>query len=146
MRLDPESVRGYDNLGLAFDMMGLTGDARGAFTTAAALNRKATTPSPWPPHNLGFLLFRLQKFREAEVSLREALKYDAGFALAHYHLARALDSRGEDDAAISEYRAAAALDAKLAEPLYSLGLLYRRLGRAAEAGSALAEYKRRKPE
>jgi len=144
IRLDPDSVRGYDNLGLSFDMMGLTDEAQGAFAKAVVLNRKLPAPSPWPPHNLGYLLLRLQRYHEAEENLREALKYDPQFALAHYHLGRVLESEGQDDAAIVEYKSAAALDAKIAEPLYSLGRLYLRHGRAAEAESVLAEYKRRK--
>jgi tetratricopeptide (TPR) repeat protein len=144
IRLDPNSVRGYDNLGLSFDMMGLTDEAQDAFAKAVALNRKLAAPSPWPPHNLGYLLLRLQRFHEAEENLREALKYDPQFALAHYHLGRVLESEGQDDGAIVEYKAAAALDAKIAEPLYSLGRLYLRHGRTAEAESVLAEYKRRK--
>lgn len=144
IRLDPESVRGYDNLGLSFDMMGLTDEAQNAFARAVALNRKLATPSPWPPDNFGYLMLRLQKFPEAEQNLREALKYDPRFALAHYHLGRTLESEGHDDAAIVEYKSAAALDAKIAEPLYSLGRLYLRHGRAAEAQSVLAEYKKRK--
>lgn len=144
VRLDPGSVRGYDNLGLSFDMMGLTDEAQGAFEKAVELNRKLAAPSAWPPHNFGYLLLRLQKFREAEQYLREALKYDPRFALAHYHLGRVLESEDQDDSAIGEYKAAVSLDDKLAEPLYSLGLLYRRHGRDAEAASAFAEYRRRK--
>ena len=79
-----------------------------------------------------------------EENLREALKYDPKLALAHYHLGRVLESEGRDESAIDEYKSAAALDEKLAEPLYSLGRLYRRQDRTAEAESALAEYKRRK--
>jgi Tfp pilus assembly protein PilF len=87
---------------------------------------------------------RVQQFAAAEQDLREALKYDPKFALAHYHLARALENEGRSDAAIDEYKTAAALDVKLAEPLYSLGLLYRRRGQEAESATALAEYRRRK--
>ena len=144
IRMDPDSVRGYDNLGLSFDMMGLTDEAQNAFAKAVALNRKLATPSPWPPHNLGYLQLRLQQFREAEENLREALKYDSRFALAHYHLGRVLESEGQDDAAIDEYKSTAALDPNIAEPLYSLGRLYMRHGRTAEAESVLAEYKKRK--
>ena len=144
IRLDPNSVRGYDNLGLSFDMMGLTDEAQNAFAKAVELNRKLVTPSPWPPHNLGYLLLRLQRFHEAEENLREALRYNPQFALAHYHLGRVLESEGQDDGAIVEYKAAAAEDAKIAEPLYSLGRLYLRHGRNAEAESVLAEYKKRK--
>jgi tetratricopeptide (TPR) repeat protein len=141
---DPESVRGYDNLGLSYDMMGLSGDAQSAFTKAVALNRKLAAPSPWPPHNLGYLLLRLQKYHEAEENLREAVKYDPRFAEAHYHLGRVLEGQGRDDEAIAEYKSASSIDTKLAEPLYSLGLLYRRRGNQPEAEIALAEYKKRK--
>ena len=144
IRLDPNSVRGYDNLGLSFDMMGILDEAQGAFAKAVDLNRKLAAPSPWPPQNLGYLMLRLEKFHEAEEYMREALKYDPRFALAHYHLGRVLEHEANDDAAIVEYRSAAALDDKIAEPLYSLGRLYLRHGRAAEAESVLAEYKRRR--
>src|SRR5579863_7217793 len=103
IRLDPNSVRGYDSLGLSLDMMGLTDEAQGAFVKAVDLNRKLAAPSPWPPHNLGYLMLRLQRFNEAEENLREALKYDPRFALAHYHLGRVLEHQGQDDAAIAEY-------------------------------------------
>lgn len=142
--MDPSWVRGYDNLGLSYDMMGLTEEAQTAFAKAVLLNRNLPAPSPWPPHNLGYLRLRLQQFERAEEDLREALKYDPKFALAHYHLARVLESKDRSDAAIDEYKAAAALDVKLAEPLYSLGLLYHRRGREAESATALAEYRRRK--
>lgn len=142
--MDPSSVRGYDNLGLTYDMMGLTDEALAAFARAVTLNRQLATPSPWPPHNLGYLQLRLQQFDQAEANLREALKYEPKFALAHYHLARALEKEGRSDLAIQEYKSAAALNAKLAEPLYSLVLLYRRRGQDAEAASALAEYRKRK--
>ena len=144
VQLDPKSVRGYDNLGLCFDMMGMPDEAVEAFTKAVTLNRQQATPSPWPPHNFGALLLRLQRFHEAEENLRESLKYDPGFAMAHYHLGRVLENEAAADGAIAEYKKAAELDQKFAEPLYSLGLLYRRKGRAAEAGAAMAEYKKRK--
>ncbi len=144
VQLDPNSTRGYDNLGLCYDMMGLTAESAEAFEKAVTLNRKLASPSAWPPHNFGYLLFRLQRFPEAEQYLREALKYDPNFAQAHYHLARVLEKLKRDDAAIEEYKAAASLDGNTPEPLYSLGLLYRRPGRDDEAKRALAEYKRRK--
>lgn len=142
--LDPASVRGYDNLGLCYDMMGLPGEAQTAFSKAVGINRNLAAPSAWPPHNLGYLQLRQLQFHEAEENLRESLRYDPRFALAHYHLARTLENEEKNQAAIEEYQSAAALDATLAEPLYSLGLLYRRSGRIAEAESALAEYRKRR--
>ena len=142
--MDPTSVRGFDNLGLSYDMAGLTSEAQEAFAKAVALNRKLPHPSAWPPHNLGYLQLRLEQFEAAEQNLREALQYDPKFAMAHYHLGRALENLGRADPAIEEYKSAAAMDEKLAVPLYNLGLLYKKKGREAEAAAALAEYRRRK--
>ena len=144
VQLDPQSPRAYDNLGLSFDMMGRYEEARVAFEKAVEFNRRLSQPSPWPPHNLGDLLLRLEKPEEAEKALRESLQYDSRFAMAHFHLGRALEKEGRDAAAVDEYRAAISLDTSLAEPCYSLGLLYRRQKRAADANAAFAEFKRRK--
>jgi tetratricopeptide (TPR) repeat protein len=144
IRLDPESARAYDNLGLALDMLGHADEAREAFQKAVDFNRKLPQPSAWPPHNLGALLLRLQQPKEAETALREALRIDPRFAMAHYHLGRVLDEEGRDDEAIAEYRAATSMEPVVVEALYSLGLVYRRHERRGEAEAAFAEYKRRK--
>ncbi len=144
IRLDPESSRAYDNLGLALDMLGQADDARDAFVKGADLNRKLPHPSAWPPHNLGALLLRMQQLTESEEALREALRYDPKFSMAHYHLGRVLDADGRDDEAIAEYRAATSSNPVVVEAFYSLGLVYRRHDRNAEAEAAFAEYKKRK--
>jgi tetratricopeptide (TPR) repeat protein len=142
--LDPSSARGYDNLGLTYDMLGRNEEALTAFAKATDLNRKLSKPSPWPPDNMGYFQFRQQQYDAAEANLREALKYDPKFGPAHYHLGRVLEIKNLNDEAIEEYKAAAALDSKLAEPLYSLGVLYRKRGQDAESGAALDEYRKRK--
>jgi tetratricopeptide (TPR) repeat protein len=142
--LDPTSARAYDNLGLAYDMLGQSEEAREAFVKAVDFNRKLPNPSAWPPHNLGYLLLRLREPKEAENTLRESLKYDPRFATAHYHLGRTLEAEDRDNEAIDEYRLAVSLDPALIEPLYSLGVLYRRHNRSAEAEAAFAAYKKRK--
>jgi tetratricopeptide (TPR) repeat protein len=145
VRMDPGSARAWDNLGLSFDMLGEQAEAEKAFERAAELNRKLPSPSAWTPHNYGCLLFRMQKFPQAEKSLREALGYDPRFAQAHYYLGRVLEKLGRNEEAITELKTAADLDSTLAEPLYSLGLLYRRLGRLDESKLALEQYKKRRP-
>jgi tetratricopeptide (TPR) repeat protein len=143
--LDPASARAYDSLGLALDMLGQPEDARQAFLKSVDLNRKLAQPSAWPPHDFGSLLLRLQDLKEAESALREALRYDPAFAMAHYHLGRALEAQSRDSEAIEEYHAATLHDPVL-EAFYSLGLLYRRHGRGPEAEAAFAAYKKRKAE
>jgi len=142
--LDPASARAYDNLGLALDMLNQPEDARAAFLKAVDSNRKLAAPSAWPPHDLGALLLRLQQLKDAETALRESLRYDPRFTMAHYHLGRTLEAEGRDIEAIDEYRAATSHDPVVVEALYSLGLLCRRQGRGAEAEAAFAEYRRRK--
>ena len=57
---------------------------------------------------------------------------------------RALEAEGRDGEAMEEYRAAISHDPVVVEAFYSLGLLYRRHERGAEAEAAFAEYKKRK--
>ena len=142
--LDPAWARAYDSLGLALDMLGQPDEAREAFLKAVDLNRRLAQPSCWPPHNLGALLLRLQQLKEAENALREALRYEPGFTMAHYHLGRTLEAAGRDNDAIEEYRAATSHDPIVLEAFYSLGLLLRRHGREAEADAAFTEYRRRR--
>jgi tetratricopeptide (TPR) repeat protein len=144
IHLDPLSSRAYDNLGLTLDMLGEPEEAHAAMTKAVELNRKLAQPSGWPPHNFGALLLRLQRLPEAETALRESLRYDAGLAMTHYHLGRVLDAEGRDSEAIEEYRAATSANPPVVEAFYSLGLVYRRNDRTAEAEAAFAEYKKRK--
>ena len=144
VRKDPTSARAFDNLGLSLDMLGRTDEALTALIKATGLNRKLASRSPWPPHNLGYLFFRLQRFQEAENNLRESLRYDSRFALCHYHLGRTLESQGRGEEAMVEYHSAGALDPLLAEPLYSLGRLYQLHDRPAEAEKAFAEYRKRR--
>jgi len=142
IRLDPESSRAYDNLGLALDMLGQTDEARQAFEKGVQLNRKLPEPSAWPPQDLGALLLRMQQFKEAEAALREALRYDSEVPMAHYHLGRTLEAEDRDNEAIEEYRAATAGPTPVVEAFYSLGLLYRRHDRSREAETAFAAYRK----
>jgi tetratricopeptide (TPR) repeat protein len=146
IELDPQSVRAYNSLGLAFDMQGRFAPAQEALEKAANLNRQQTRPSPWPPHDLGYLLFRMNRFEEARDALRESLQYDPDFAQAHYHLGRVLEKEGDESEAIGEYEKAIALDKASAEPCYSLGLLYRKIHREADAERMFSEFRRRKKE
>ncbi|MGI9075552.1 MAG: tetratricopeptide repeat protein [Bryobacteraceae bacterium] len=143
-QLDPKSARVWDSLGLAFDMQGQLEQALGALEKAASLNREQAHSSPWPPHDLGYLLLRMDKSKDAEAALRESLQYNPKLTQAHYHLARALEKEGKETEAIGEYVTAVSGDTAASDACYSLGMLYRKLHRDEEANAMFAEYKRRK--
>jgi tetratricopeptide (TPR) repeat protein len=142
--LDAQSARVWDSLGLAFDMQGRLEQALGAFEKATSLNREQTHPSPWPPHDLGFLLLRMDKSKDAEAALRESLRYNPALAQAHYHLGRVLEKEGRETEAIDEYATAVSGDKEASDACYSLGMLYRKLHKDVEANAMFAEFKRRK--
>lgn len=141
---DPRFVKAHDNLGLCYDALGRYEAAEKSYDQAVLLNREAAAPSAWPPHNLGLLLTRLDRLPEAEPLFREALRYDAGFAPAHYQLGVTLEKTGRPDQAVVELQEAARLDTAFPDPRYALARLYRRLGRTADADRALEAFRRLK--
>jgi tetratricopeptide (TPR) repeat protein len=142
--LDPKSARAWDSLGLAWDMQGRLEEARGMFEKAVSLNRAQAQPSPWPPHNLGYVLLRIGEPAAAEKVLRESLRYDAKLGRTHYYLARVLEKESKDNEAIAEYQSAVAGDPVSADACYSLALLYRKLHRETEATAMFAEFRKRR--
>jgi tetratricopeptide (TPR) repeat protein len=142
--LDPQSARAWDSLGLTFDMQGRADQAREALEEAVALNRQQVRPSPWPPHNLGYLLLRMNRPEQAEAALKESLRYDPTFERAHYHLGRVLEKEGREPEAIHEYLTAVNADVNASDACYSLAILYRKLHRDSEADAMFAEYKKRR--
>jgi tetratricopeptide (TPR) repeat protein len=142
--LDPNSARIQDSLGLALDMQGRTEQAQSVLEKAAKLNRSQEKPSPWPPHDLGYLLLRMERFKEAEELLRESLRYGPGLAQTHYYLGRTLEKEGRDADAVEEYKQAISADTASTDVCYSLAILYRKLHRESEAEAMFAEYRKRK--
>ena len=118
--------------------------AREMFEKAVTLNRQQSKPSPWPPHNLGYLLLRMGEPAKAEEALRESLRYDANLAQTHYYLARVLEKEDHANDAIAEYQTAVARDATSTDSCYSLAMLYRKLHRDEDAKAMFDEFRKRK--
>jgi tetratricopeptide (TPR) repeat protein len=142
--LDAKSARAWDSLGLAYDMQGKSEEALKALQEGVRLNREQAHPSPWPPHDLGALLLRMEQTKQAEAAFREALQLDPQMEQAHYHLGRALEKEGVNDEAINEYRLAVNEDQTSADACYSLAMLYRRVHRDQDAAGMFAEWRKRR--
>jgi tetratricopeptide (TPR) repeat protein len=141
VKLDPKFAKGYDNLGLSLEANGDLQEALEAYEKAAELNRQSSSPSSWPAVNLGALLLRMGREKEAEASLLEALKYDPRNVQAHYRLGLTYDKQGRAEQAITELRQASELDPAFADPFYALGRIYHRLGDQPRAEQAFSAFR-----
>jgi len=139
IELDPKMMRAYDSLGLCLDYLGHFDDAIKSYNTAIELNRLQAKPSPWPHVDLAISLVSVNQLPEAEKSLREALRYDAGLPQAHYQLGRVLEMRGDLPGAVEELKQATR-EASYPEPHLLLGRIYHKLGQEQLGQSEVAQY------
>jgi len=140
IELDGRFMKAHDNLGLCYEALGRYDEAIRSYEEAIRLNREESSPSAWPPLNLGLLLMRRDRLDEAEKHFRESLRHDPRFPQGHYQLGVALEKKGRPGEAIGELNQAAALDPAYSEPHYSLARLYRRAGDAEGADRALRRF------
>jgi tetratricopeptide (TPR) repeat protein len=139
---DDTFMKAFDNLGLCYEALNKPDEAIAAYRKAIALNRQSKSPSYWPPLNLGTLLRNRGELAEAETLLREAVKYDASAAKAHYQLGALLEQQDHLDHAVVAFKHAAASDPTYADPHYALARIYRRQGKVEAATQALATFQR----
>jgi len=146
LRLDPGFVRAHDNLGLCYEALGKYAEATESYEEAVRLNRKTPRGSPWPPLNLAVLLSKLGQMEEVEAYLKESLRYDPGFAQAHYQLGVLLEKEQKPSEAIQELNQAAALDRTYPEPHYALARIYRKAGEREKSDTCLKTFLKLKSE
>jgi tetratricopeptide (TPR) repeat protein len=139
---DDTFMKAFDNLGLCYEALNQPEQAISAYRKAIALNRTSKPPSFWPPLNLGTLLRTRGELTEAEALLREAIRYDASTAKAHYQLGMLLEQQDHLNEAVVALKHAAASDRDYAEPHYALARIYRRQGKTDAATEAMATFQR----
>lgn len=74
-----------------------------------------------------------EDFAQAAACAQEAIRRDAGLAVAQNHLARALHNLGHPDAALAAFRRAVQLDATFSPGWHNLGIAERARGRMRES-------------
>jgi tetratricopeptide (TPR) repeat protein len=146
LKLNPNFMKAYDNLALCFEALGNQEEAIRTYEKAILLNRGSSSPSPWPPLNLGSLFSRLGRLAEAEQYLKESLECDSKLQQAHYQRGVVLEKQGRNREAIEFLLNATELDPAYPEPYYALGRVYRRLGEREKAEEALLKFESLKKE
>jgi tetratricopeptide (TPR) repeat protein len=142
IRIDPNFVRGYEELGQAQEDLGRLDEARKTYETGAVVNRRLSVHWEWSPLDLGVVLLKANNFAEAEKLFREALQYNPRFGWGHYYLGQLFHKRGRDDEAMDEYKAAVVDDPRLRQAWLALGRELKRQGNQVEADRAIAIFKK----
>ena len=128
VRLDPAFMKAYDQLGLCYAGLQQNDAAIGAYKQAIRLNQQQLARWPWPAMNLGTLFLRLERLDEAEAQLRDSIRIDPSFPVAHYRLGQVLEKKSRDQEAITELEQAAKLDPTYPEPHYAMARIQRKIG------------------
>lgn len=107
----------------------------------------AKNPHCWMAHNnLGNVLLRQGKIKEAAGHYREALRIKPDFEMAHYNLAGVLANQGKSTEAISHYTEALRIKPDYSNAHCNLGVALAVQGKTKEAIAHFAEALRIKPD
>ena len=138
---DPNSYKGYDNLGLSYAALGKTDEAERAFKKAQELVRNVDPTYDWPYSNLAEMLLTANRTDEALLYAEQAARINPRSARDQYLVGKAL-ARGSDiQSSIDHLTRSAELDPNYPEPHYLLGQIYRKLGRVAQADQEFELFK-----
>jgi tetratricopeptide (TPR) repeat protein len=142
LKLDPNSYKAHDNLGLCYEAMNQPDLAIHHFMTAIKLVFKDHPDYEWPYANLAELLLKRDEPKKAFSLAAEAAKRNPASARNFFLAGKALWKLDETDLALKWLDQSSRLDPNYAEPHYLLGQIYQRLGRNEDAKRALQEFQR----
>jgi Flp pilus assembly protein TadD len=136
--LNPRSIKGEDNLGLAYEALNRNDEAVHAYRTAIALQKDDPAQSEQPLLNLAILLLHRNQVEEAEQLLEQAAKIAPKEPRIHENLGQAYLRTGRAADAVKEIAAAVTLAPENPRYHYLLGQAYRRQGDDAHAKQEFA--------
>lgn len=129
----PNQSTVWDRVGQLEGKLGQFEEAEKAYKTAISLGASPETPVKYAE-----LLYRLQKFSEAEKLLRRVIEQDSRVAKAYVALGKLYNSQQRYEEAERMLRRAIALDPEDGGAHYAMGRVFESLGRAEEAKVELA--------
>lgn len=133
LKLVPRSTKGEDNLGLSYQGLGRTEEAKTAYRTAISWQEHALMQDSGPFINLGALLLDENRPQEAISYLERAVTIAPQDARAHEQLGKAYEHITQFPKAQREYEKALELDPQNSRLHYMLGHVYQKQGLTAKA-------------
>ncbi len=121
--IDEEKAEFWFQRGLALEDTGAPVEA------AIDAYRKALEANPSAPGalvNLGTILFRQRKYKQAKEHYARAVAADPAYPLAHFNLGNLSDEQGDFDGARKHYLEAVKLNPRYADAYFNLALLAER--------------------
>lgn len=128
LALNPRSVKGENNLGLAYEALNRNEDAVRAYRTAIAWQKDDPSPSEQPLLNLAILLVHRNQTQEAQQLLEQAAKIAPKEPRIHENLGQIYLHTDRVPDAVTEFSSAVALAPQNPRYHYLLGQAYRRSG------------------
>ena len=142
LRLKPDQVEGYINLGSALMGLGRLDEAKAQFEAA----RHANPANGMAYYNLGLVLEEQGKPAEAQAAYRRAIEVWPQYAEPHNNLGAAFQMQGNLPAAQAEFAEAIRLQPGLFHARNNLALVLLARGQTAEALAQLHEALRLEPD
>lgn len=116
VRLEPDFADAYYNLGVAYGKLGMYKEGIEAGKQAVMLKPDFADAY----YNLGIAYEKTASYTEAAAAFQKVLKYSPDYAEAHYNLGIVYLFLNDKGSALEKYKTLKALDAKLADKLFSL--------------------------
>ena len=128
VEINPDYAEGYNNLGIAFQKLGLFEEAVKNYKKTLKLKPDFSLAY----NNLGVVLKSLNKLDEALLTSKKAIELDPKFADAHNNIGAILQDLGNYEEAYKFYKKAIKLKSSYSEAYYNLGILQKKLGKIEE--------------
>ena len=128
VEINPDYAEGYNNLGIAFQKLGLFEEAVKNYKKTLKLKPDFSLAY----NNLGVVLKSLNKLNEALLTSKKAIELDPEFADAHNNIGAILQDLGNYEGAYKYYKKAIKLKSSYSEAYYNLGILLKKLGKIEE--------------
>jgi tetratricopeptide (TPR) repeat protein len=133
LKLNADSVKTYDNLGLALEAQTKVEEAEASYRKAIELADAQRLETEWPWLNLAKLLVEKGRHEESLALLESAQRMNPKSAEVCYVRGKVLLKLGQEAEAEAALRRSVQNDAKFPDSHYLLGRIYLRQGRKSES-------------